>query len=282
MLKRGRKYAGVSCTAAALMMFAIVGSAQAQPDKALTICHSILVTGNAEYPPILWRDIDAPGKLTGVAVELLELALMDTGIKVEAVDRGGWARAQQDAKRGDIDMLAGAFITQERQGYMDYIMPQFTNVPSVVWVAKGKEFDYQQWQDLKGKRGGTLINNSFGQDFDQYAKQNLEIRNSASAERSFSMLLAGRFDYTLYELYQGLTILESSGLKNHVTHLETPISVEGLYFTFSKKSGCNTKELRSFLNGRVTQLTEFKTFERLFDKYMAKWVIQQKSLQTEN
>ncbi|MFO6425379.1 substrate-binding periplasmic protein [Motilimonas sp. KMU-193] len=247
-------------------------------EQPLTICRSLLVTGNAEYPPILWRDADNPDKLTGVAIELLELALMDTGIAVDARDRGNWARAQQDARRGEVDMLAGAFITQERQTYMDYIQPQFTDVPSVVWVAKGKEFNYQQWQDLKGKRGGTLINNSFGQAFDQYAKQNLEIRNSASAERSFTMLLAGRFDYALYELYQGLTILESSGLKANITHLPTPVSVEGLYFTLSKKSGCNTPALRAFLNKQVNQLTEFKTFDTLFDKYMAVWLRQQQPM----
>ncbi|MCE2573286.1 transporter substrate-binding domain-containing protein [Motilimonas eburnea] len=244
-------------------------------EQPLTICRNLVVTGNAEYPPILWRDAENPGKLTGVAVELLELALMDSGISIDARDRGNWARAQQDARRGEIDMLAGAFITEERQTYMDYIQPQFTDVPSVVWVAKGKEFDYQHWQDLKGKRGGTLINNSFGQDFDQYAKQNLEIRNSATAERSFTMLLAGRFDYALYELYQGLTILESSGLKSNITHLSKPVSVEGLYFTLSKKSGCNTPALRDFLNQRVKQLTEFKTFDTLFEKHMAVWLRQQ-------
>ncbi|MDO6527320.1 transporter substrate-binding domain-containing protein [Motilimonas sp. 1_MG-2023] len=257
-------------------------NAQTQQGNNLSICRSLLVTGNAEYPPILWRDFDNPGKLTGVAVELLELALMGTGIAVDARDRGGWARAQQDARRGEIDMLAGAFITHQREQYMDYIKPQFTDVPSVVWVAKGKEFKYQEWQDLKGKRGGTLINNSFGQAFDQYAKQNLEIRNSASAERSFTMLIAGRFDYALYELYQGLTILESSGFKSHVVHLKTPISVEGLYFTVSKKSGCNTPELRAYLNKRVAQLTEFKTFEPLFEKYLAEWIRQQKAQLAEN
>ncbi len=241
----------------------------------LTSCTRLVVTGNAEYPPILWRDMGKVGKLTGVAIELLELALKDTGITVKTHDSGGWARAQQDVRRGDVDMLAGAFITKERQAYMDYIQPQFTDVPSVVWVAKGKEFDYQQWQDLKGKRGGTLVNNSFGQAFDQYAKQNLEIRNSPSAERSFTMLLAGRFDYALYELYQGLTILESSGLKSNVTYLPTPVSVEGLYFTLSKKSDCNTQELRDLLNQRVSQLTESKVFDTMFEKHMAIWLSQQ-------
>ncbi|GDY28031.1 hypothetical protein AHAT_39210 [Agarivorans sp. Toyoura001] len=241
----------------------------------LSICNRLTVTGNAEYPPILWRDQNNPGQLTGLAIELLELALMDTGITVDAKDRGVWARALQEAKHGEVDMLAGAFLTEERQAYMDYIVPQFSDVPSVVWTKKGKEFDYQKWEDLLELRGGTLINNSFGQDFDSYSKKNLAILTSATAERSFAMLLAERFDYVLYELYQGLAILESAGLKGQVTPLESPISVEGLYFTFSKKSGCNSEALRRHLSERVAQLSEFGTFERLFDKHMQEWLKQQ-------
>ncbi|WP_220718324.1 substrate-binding periplasmic protein [Agarivorans litoreus] len=258
-----------------LFLIAAVASSQWVVASELTICNRLVVTGNAEYPPILWRDQNNPGKLTGLAIELLELALMDTEISIDARDRGVWARALQEAKHGEIDMLAGAFLTNERQQYMDYIVPQFTDVPSVVWTKKGNEFNYQKWEDLLDRRGGTLVNNSFGQNFDAYAKKNLKILSSASAERSFAMLLADRFDYVLYELYQGLTILESAGLKSEVVALDNPISVEGLYFTFSKKSGCNSEALRRHLSERVTQLTRFNTFERLFDKHMQAWLLQQ-------
>ncbi|BEU03792.1 hypothetical protein OAG1_25920 [Agarivorans sp. OAG1] len=258
-----------------LFLIVALSSSQWVSASELTICNRLVVTGNAEYPPILWRDQNHPGKLTGLAIELLELALMDTEISVDARDRGVWARALQEAKHGEIDMLAGAFLTNERQEYMDYIVPQFTDVPSVVWTKKGNEFNYQKWEDLLDRRGGTLVNNSFGQDFDAYAKKNLKILSSASAERSFAMLLADRFDYVLYELYQGLTILESAGLKSKVVALDNPISIEGLYFTFSKKSGCNSEALRRHLSERVTQLTKFNTFERLFDKHMQAWLLQQ-------
>jgi polar amino acid transport system substrate-binding protein len=258
-----------------LLLIAALSCSQQVAASDITICNRLVVTGNAEYPPILWRDQNNPGKLTGIAVELLELALMDTDISVDARDRGVWARALQEAEHGEVDMLAGAFLTNERQQYMDYIVPQFTDVPSVVWTKKGNEFNYQKWEDLLDRRGGTLVNNSFGQDFDTYAKANLKILSSASAERSFAMLLADRFDYVLYELYQGLTILESAGLKSKVVPLDNPISVEGLYFTFSKKSDCNSEELRRHLSERVTQLTKFNTFDQLFDKHMQAWLLQQ-------
>lgn len=249
------------------------------PAKAnLSVCSRLIVTGNAEYPPILWRDREHPGKLTGLAVELLELALQDSGITIDVRDRGVWARAQQEVRHGEADMLAGAFITAQRQQYMDYIFPQLTDVPSVVWVKKGREFPFKVWSDLRSKRGGTLVYNSFGQNFDEYAEKHLNIRSSATVERSFSMLLADRFDYVLYELYQGMTILEVSGLKDSVTHLKKPISIEGLYFTLSKKSACNSETLKLYLNKRMQELKDFNSFDMLFDKHMQRWLKQQTRL----
>lgn len=270
-----RRASSVSITLCIVLFFLLITT----PAKAnMSVCSRLTVTGNAEYPPILWRDKDHPGKLTGLAVELLELALQDSGIVIDVRDRGVWARAQQEVKHGEIDMLAGAFMTEPRKEYMDYIFPQFTNIPSVVWVKKGREFPFKVWDDLGSKRGGTLVYNSFGQNFDEYAKKHLNIRSSATVERSFSMLLADRFDYVLYELYQGMTILEVSGLKDSVTHLKKPISIEGLYFTLSKKSACNSLTLKLYLNKRMQEFKEFGTFEKLFDKHMQRWLKQQMSL----
>lgn len=84
------------------------------------------------------------------------------------------------AREGEIDMVAGAFITSERIRYMDYLLPPVTHLPTAVWVPIGREFVYRHWPDLKGKRGSTLINNSFGQNFDRYAEQNLRIEGVRS------------------------------------------------------------------------------------------------------
>ena len=74
-------------------------------------------------------------------------------------------------------MIAGAFITSERIQYMDYLLPPFTHLAASVWVPKDQGFEYRHWPDLKGRRGSTLINNSFGQGFDRYAEKNLQIVN---------------------------------------------------------------------------------------------------------
>ena len=66
-------------------------------------------------------------------------------------------------------MLTGAFITDQQQthglyqtGHDGYVQRDFCQ--------KGAEFPLNDWSDLKGRQGDTLINNSFGQAFDTFAK----------------------------------------------------------------------------------------------------------------
>ena len=162
--------------AAAALFLAPVHALPAPP------CNTLIVSGNPEYPPLLWRDEQHPGFLIGAVPALLKEITEPLGVNVVVKDIGSWARVQRMARQGEIDMVAGAFITSERIGYMDYLLPPITHLPTAVWVPKGREFVYRHWPDLAGKRGSTLINNSFGQNFDRYAQQNLRIEGVRSIE----------------------------------------------------------------------------------------------------
>src|SRR5690606_29626653 len=89
------------------------------------VCERIVVTGNAQYPPVLWVDPEDPKRLTGAAVELLEKVLDGSGIHVEALHAGPWSRAQEEVRSGRVDMLAGAFLTPTRLADMDYVHPPY-------------------------------------------------------------------------------------------------------------------------------------------------------------
>ncbi|MCL7942458.1 transporter substrate-binding domain-containing protein [Marinobacter sp. ATCH36] len=230
-------------------------------------CKILTASGNPEYPPLLWRDSPDDGRLTGAIPALLQEIVEPMGLEIIVRDLGSWARVQHVASRGEIDMVAGAFYTSERIDYMDYLLPPITHLPTVVWVPKGGEFVYRHWPDLLGKRGSTLINNSFGQNFDRYADQNLRIEGVRSIEQSFQMALADRVDYVLYELLQGQVKLEKLGIAEDFVALETPVSREGLFFTFSKKSACNTFELRERIAARVSSLVDSGRVDQLIAEF---------------
>ncbi|AOY90319.1 amino acid ABC transporter substrate-binding protein [Marinobacter salinus] len=236
------------------------------------VCTSLNVSGNAEYPPLLWTNPNDSGELIGAVPALLREILEPLKIEAHIHHRGSWARVQHLAKAGEIDMIAGAFMTRERFQYMDYILPPIMHLPTAIWVPKGQEFLYRHWPDLKGKVGSTLIGNSFGQNFDRYADEQLSIEPVRSIDQSFLMAEAGRVNYVLYELLQGQVKLAREGRSEKFVALGKPISTEGLFFTFPKKSRCNTFEFREQVADQLYTLVTNGRVDELVAEYTARYI----------
>jgi polar amino acid transport system substrate-binding protein len=231
----------------------------------------ITVTGNAEYPPVTWQDKNDPRKMTGSAIELLELAVKDLGIRVEGKYVGPWARAQANVRGGLVDMLAGAYITEERKVYMDYITPPFMMDPTVVFVKMGDDFKFERWEDLVGLRGGAPIGNSYGEKFDAFEKKHLAIERVPLIGQAFDKLESGRNQYVVYGLYPGLAEAEVEGRRARISYLPNSVISEGLYFAISKKSPFNTPQIKDHLAKKVKEFASQKLPEQLMEKYLKLW-----------
>lgn len=238
-------------------------------------CERLVATGNPEYPPYLWRDPAQPDRLIGANADLLEQIGKSIGVNIRVIYTGSWARAQEEARLGRVDLIAGAFLTPQRLESMDYIHPAFLATDSVVWVRKDAVIPYAGRDDLKGLKGGTLVNNSFGQDFDAFAKQQLTLEEVPSLTQAFQKLMLKRSDYVLYEHYPGLAVADTLGLADDLQPLEPPVSSEGLYLTLAHNSACNDPWLRGQLAKKMTELTAAGVPQRLLQDNLARWKAQQ-------
>ena len=241
-------------------------------------CEKLIASGNPEYPPYLWRNPADPRHLIGANADLLQELGQALGIKIEVIYSGSWARAQNDAYNGRIDLLAGAFLTMERLAKVDYVHPRFFTVPNEVWVAAGHEFAYQGLSDLQGRTGATVVDTSFGQDFDQYAKQNLTLKQLPSLTQAFQMLLLGRVDYVLYERFPGEHLARQLGMSEQLKTLPAPVSSEGLYLALSHNSACNEAQLRGQLAQKMTELTASGRPQVLLQDNIERWLLQNPAL----
>lgn len=264
-------HTSVSLKALALLAFCSLSTFAGAAGK----CERLVATGNPEYPPYLWRDPQSPKHLIGANADLLTLIGEDLGVKIEILYTGPWSRAQDEVRTGRVDLLAGAFLTLPRLEYMDYVHPAFFVTPSVVWVNKDKVFPYSGWEDLRERTGGTLVNNSFGQQFDSYAKTNLNLEEVPSLTQAFQKLLLGRTDYVLYERYPGVALANTLGMLDGLETLEPPISSEGLYLTLAHNSACNDAWLRGQLAKKMTELTAAGLPETLLQRNLERWKAQQ-------
>lgn len=238
-------------------------------------CERLVATGNPEYPPYLWRDPQNPQHLIGANADLLKHLAKELGVAVEILYTGPWSRAQEEARTGRVDLLAGAFLTLPRLEVMDYVHPAFYFTPNVVWVHRGAEFPYAGWEDLRGRTGDTLVSNSFGQQFDSFAKDNLTLEGVSSLTQAFQKLLLGRTDYVLYERYPGQALAETLGMQDDLLVLDPPISSEGLYLTLSHNSACNEPWLRGMLAQKMTEAVAAGLPEIWLQRNLQRWKEQQ-------
>lgn len=233
-------------------------------------CDKLVVTGNPEYPPYLWRDPTDDTRLVGANADLMQLLAKEIGISVEMRYVGNWARVQEVVRSGRADMIAGAFYTLPRLEYMDYFYPAFRETRSVIWVQAGKPLKYKQWSDLRGLKGVTVINNSFGESFDRYAKESLSIDAVASLESALKVLQAGRVDYLVYEEDPGMAYaakMEITGLRT----VSPSISNESLYLTLSHRSPCNTGEFRGRVSRALYALHKQGVMNKLIEANIQLW-----------
>jgi polar amino acid transport system substrate-binding protein len=247
---------------AALAMF--VGQATA------LACDRLVASGNPEYPPYLWRDPANGDRLIGANAELMSLLAAEIGIPIEVRNVGSWARVQEEMKNGRIDLIAGAFLTQPRLEYMDYVHPIIATTRSVVITRDDSKLAYAQWPDLVGHSGVTVINNSFGEAFDRYAKDNLKIEEVGKLDNALQLLAHARADYLVYEDAPARAFAARLGIKD-LREAENSISNEDLYLTFSHHSACNDGELRGKLAKAMMRFHEEKVMDRLIADAIKAW-----------
>lgn len=251
----------------AVVLVAIWPAAAARADDA---CRSLTASGNPQYPPYLWRDPADDSRLIGANADLLQLLAKELGLSIDVRFIGPWGRVQEETRAGRIDLIAGAFWTLPRTEYMDYFYPPFRETRSVVWVRASTALNYRRWSDLSGLQGVNVINNSFGDEFDQFARSALKMSQVASVEQAFLMLQKERADYLIYEDSPGLAYMAKLNLTG-LKQLSPPVANENLYLTLSHKSACNTGELRGRIARAMHKLLRQGVMAGLVEKNLERW-----------
>ncbi len=252
------------------LLTGLVAHAQTPLQPLAAVCQKLVATGNPEYSPYLWRDPQDDSKLIGANADLMQMLSKEIGIPIEMKYVGPWSRVQELARMGKVDLIAGAFFTTARLDYMDYFYPAFRSTRTVIWTMPNRAFNYRTWSDLRDRKGLTVVNNSFGEEFDAYAKKSLSIANVATLEQALQMLVLGRTDYLIYEEDPGLAFAAKLNISGLIT-APVAVSTEGLHLTFSHKSECNSSELRGRIAKAMQKLPKDNVMKNLVETNIALW-----------
>jgi len=236
-------------------------------DRELPNNREIKVTGHPDYPPFVWQDTKT-GKLTGIAVELIETILKEVNIKVLVLNSDTWGRAQEEARDGRVDLLIPPYLTKERAEVYAYSKNPIIMDESVLFVLKGKAFKFRSFKDLEALQGTAIINDSFGDAFDHYEKKNLKIHRLAKTMQCFEFLLSGRAQYMVAGYYSGLAVAARMNIEDKVEILPKRVVVTGMYAPLSRKSAWNIPELAKYIEQRVRFFRKSGFIEKLKTKYL--------------
>jgi len=222
----------------------------------------IVVSGHPDYPPFMSQQGNT---IVGVGVDIAAIILHELNIPMIVKYTGPWKRVQKNARHGRIDLIVGIYSNKERQGYLDYTAPYALD-PTTAFTLKERKFPYKSRDDLVGKRGTTMLGDSFGEEFDQFIKDNLQLDRVFKAEENFQRLLQGRAEYLLWGYYPTLISAKKLGYERMITPVTESIVDEHMHMAFSKQT--RFTYLIPLFNKAIAKLKANGTIKKLIAKHM--------------
>ncbi len=229
-------------------------------------CKEIVSTGHPQYPAIAFK---AGDEIDGAAPSLVEAIAKNIDVPLESKYLGSWAAAQAAAHEGKADMIVGIYYNDDRAKYLDYVQPAFIYDPVVVFVAKDKPFDFKGQDDLIGKKGATNEGESYGNQFDAFIKDKLDVTRTDGIDDAFEALLAGKADYVIAGYYPGVAEAARLGIKDKVVAVEPALLSAEMFVAFSKKSPCAS--LAPKFGEGIAEMTTDGSFHAMLTGAMARW-----------
>ncbi|HHB75279.1 MAG TPA: transporter substrate-binding domain-containing protein [Desulfobulbus sp.] len=224
----------------------------------------LLVTGNPEAPPIVWQK---SGKLVGVGPEAVSRILENLHVPFTIKNTGSWKQVQEKAKNGTVDLIVSAYKNKERQQYMAFSDP-YLKSPVVIVVKKGNKFPFTFWDALIGKKGVANTGESFGEKFDAFIQNKLDV-SYMPYERAFEMMKLGTADYMVIDLYPAIIYSKLLNVEDKVEFLDNPATVQQFHIAVSKKSPA--VDLLPKINAQISTLKKKGYFTALVKEQYDRW-----------
>lgn len=229
-------------------------------------CTKITATGHPDYPTIAFKDGD---NIAGAAADLVGAMAKKLKVPLESKYMGSWEEAQAATRDGNADLIFGIYYNDARAGYLDYVRPAFMYDDVAIFVAKGKEFSFKGRNDLIGKKGITNEGESYGNEFDAFMEDKLEVARTNGMSEAFQELLAGKADYLIAGYHPGLAEAARSGLKGDVVPLDQALLTAEMFVAFSKKSPC--RSLAPGFGQGILERTTDGSFRKMLKEATTTW-----------
>jgi polar amino acid transport system substrate-binding protein len=195
----------------------------------------------SDDPPYTYITSDKPDVIQGISVDITRQVLSQLGCELNLIEMP-WARALQSLKTGYIDILSGAYNTEERKEFA-YFSKQALYSPNILFIRK-EDTNLWQFTSLEDIINtsfnlGVQINVSYSQHYDTLKTQDNFARHlttNSSRESLWKMLSLNRIDGVIADKATGNQELKKLGFINSIIPSQLIVSNDASYFAFSKKT----------------------------------------------
>jgi PAS domain S-box-containing protein len=216
---------------------------------------ALFVGFDSAYPPFSY--LDDRGYPAGFVVDIMtELAqVMNLQIEFRADE---WAIVRSELESGEIDVLAGMYFSQDRDGLVDFSQP-IINVSFAAFAATAPELE--RLEDLNGKKV-IVQREDILHDFLRSQEITPELTLVESPRTALALLAAGEHEYSLLSRLQGLYLVHELGLD---TIAPASASILDRNYCLAVPEGKSA--LLSQLNEGLAILHSTRQFERIYTRW---------------
>lgn len=216
--------------------------------------------GTVEWAPYYGKDLNDGGFMTEITRKALKRAGWDYQIEFMA-----WNRAIGLCKQGKLDMVQGAYFSEERE--KEFLVTDSYAASELVFFAKtGSGISYQKLEDLKGKKVGLIKGWTYP---DSITKASfLTIEYTDKTESNIKKLIAGRVDLIVGSRKVVIDVANRKvpGKIDQLVILDPPITKNPLINVISRKTA-NGKDVVDAFNKGLKMIQEDGTYDAILKKH---------------
>ncbi|OZG74888.1 amino acid ABC transporter substrate-binding protein [Hahella sp. CCB-MM4] len=213
-----------------------------------------------------WPPFIQEGSDPGISIALLKAAMAKEGYTVDFKIMP-WNRALNEVKNGNVDLLPGAWYTEEREGYLIYSDYYAQN--SIKFIKKkGDAFEFNGLDSLSGKKVGIVSGYGYGDEFSKAG--NFSRPEAGSIEANIKKLLSGRIDLTLEDEIVAKSVIKGAGLDlGAVDFTTSALSVNNLHVAAGRANARGQKIIDAYNRG-LAAIKADGTYNKILADYGVK------------
>jgi len=242
-----------------IMMFSLYST--------FAFAETLLVCGNVDKAPKQWAEKD--GSLKGIWIEIIEaIDEKMPDIDFELALRP-WKRAYKGGEIGKNAMM-GMFYNDKRGEIFDFSEPVLEEQVVIV-VKKGKEFKFDDLNDLKDKVIGIYGGTSYGTEW-QKAVDARAFSVVEDFDNKFRLrkILNEKIDGGVFNpgiaAFKMICDKSTKLSPDQFTIIERPVMTKYSYFAIAKK--LDRKALINEFNDALGKIKESGEYQKILDKYV--------------